>query len=36
LKEEREWMEDPDPKSDVEIEGYGMMTLEKKLRDRRR
>ena len=27
-------MEDPDSKSGVKIEGYGFMTLEKKLRER--
>lgn len=27
FQEEREWMEDPDPDSGVEIDGYGWMSL---------
>ncbi|KIX10393.1 uncharacterized protein Z518_01475 [Rhinocladiella mackenziei CBS 650.93] len=31
--EEKEWMEDPDPESVVDIEGYGRMTLNSKKTD---
>jgi hypothetical protein len=27
VKDEREWMEDPDPDSGVDVEGYGWMCL---------